>query len=485
VDDVAGTIDIARERNREAPTPRSLVLNDVISSVELRRSIVRIATSALEAGIDGSGAHRAARDVLLRKPPRLDADAPGPLLREAESPRAAALRLVVKLDASYLAIQGPPGSGKTTLGGEMIAALVASGKRVGVTANSHKVIGQLLEMAAAAARSAGMAMEIGQRPQQDEPCTYRAARSLDSNEEARDALVRGEVNVVGGTAWLWSREEFAQSVDVLFVDEAGQMSLANVLAASPAATSLVLLGDPQQLDQPLQGVHPPGADRSALSHLLGDSQTMPAELGLFLDGTWRLHPDICRFTSEVFYDGRLEAYPGREQQRIIGEGPFAGSGLRFMPVAHQGHQSESPEEALLIQQLVEDLLASNAEWVDGDGAQQALGREDVLVITPYNAQVQAISALLPGVPVGTVDKFQGQQAAIAIYSMATSSAEEAPRGMEFLYSLNRLNVATSRAKCIAMVVASPALVLARCRNPRQMRLANALASFIELSVVPS
>ena len=265
------------------------------------------------------------------------------------------------------------------------------------------------------------------------------------------------------------------------------MSLANVLAVSQAAKTVVLIGDPQQLDQPLQGSHPPGADRSALAHLLAcpaggeEHQTMPPALGLFLDGSYRLHPDITRMTSALFYEGKLHSHPGCEGQRIIGEGPLAGSGVRFLAVPHTGNDSASREEAEAVRALIGELLGSRASWVDHAGEMRPLRPEDVLVITPYNAQVRELLDVVPaGVRVGTVDKFQGQQAPLAIYSMATSSAEEAPRGMEFLYSLNRLNVATSRAKCVAAVVASPDLLRVRCRTPRQMRLANALAHVIEV-----
>ena len=272
-----------------------------------------------------------------------------------------------------------------------------------------------------------------------------------------------------------------RSVDVLFIDEAGQMSLADAIAASSCATNLVLLGDPQQLDQPHQGTHPPGAERSALAHVLDGKQVMPDRLGLFLNGTWRLHPSICAYTSEVFYSGRLHAHPGRESLAVAGNPPFDGAGIRFIPVPHDGHSSESPEEAGAIAAAVRQLLAPGARWTDARGASQPLTQDDILIITPYNAQVAALTETLPGFRIGTVDKFQGQEAPVSIYSMATSSAADAPRGMEFLYSLNRLNVATSRAQCVAAVVASPHILRVRCRTPRQLRLANALARLVEFA----
>jgi uncharacterized protein len=385
-----------------------------------------------------------------------------------------------------LAIQGPPGSGKTYTAAKMIAALAREGRRVGVTANSHKVIGHALDKIHEAAVEAGIEVRIGQRTAQEEPPTCSLARDLRTNAEANEAIRAGEVDVVGGTAWLWSRQELEGAVDVLFVDEAGQFALANAVAVAPAGRSLVLLGDPQQLEQPLQGSHPPGAERSALGHVLGHDAVISTELGLFLEDTWRLHPDVCAFTSEVFYEGRLAAEPSLERQALVGVAPADGTGLRWLPVEHDGDATESIDEAALIARLVRSLLEAEARWTDRKGASHAIRLEDVVIVAPYNAHVERIAKAVadagyPGARVGTVDRFQGQEAPISIYSMASSSPELAPRGMEFLYSLNRLNVATSRARCVALVVASPALVRVRCHSPRQMQLANALCRLVEMA----
>ena len=298
------------------------------------------------------------------------------------------------------------------------------------------------------------------------------------------------MDVVGGTGWLWASEQCHDSVDVLFIDEAGQFSLANALAVSPAAASLVMLGDPQQLDQPLKGSHPIGAERSALGHLLGDAAVMPDGLGLFMDRTWRLHPEICEFTSEVFYAAALLPQAGNERQALRGVELADGEGIRFVAVAHEAsrNDTDSAEEARAIADIVCDLL-DGATWTDREGSDRPIGSSDILVITPYNAQRKRIGRELArrgeacaAVAVGTVDKFQGQEAPISIYSMATSRPEDAPRGMEFLYSLNRLNVATSRARCLALVVASPALVSVIAHTPRQMQLANALCRLVEVAV---
>lgn len=208
---------------------------------------------------------------------------------------------------------------------------------------------------------------------------------------------------------------------------------------------------------------------------------MPDDRGLFLAETWRLHPSICEFTSEIFYEGRLRPRPGRERQALVGETPFAGAGLWLVPVEHEGNQSSAPEEVERIGAIVDSLLASGSSWINPEDKSAHLTRDDILIVAPYNSQVGALSERLPGARVGTVDKFQGQEAPVVIYSMTTSSPEDAPRGMEFLYSLHRLNVATSRARCVCILVASPRLFEPECRTPHQMRLANALCRYAELA----
>ena len=479
LDDAQGVIDIRCGNTRPAPGARSLIPFDFFNPLPKQESLQRLARWVIENGIDAPGRFKATRDLLTRRPPDFSSP-PGECLRlDTEEVTDAARRLVSSIDESYLAIQGPPGSGKSTAGAEMIVDLAVEGKRVGVTANSHKVIGELLAKVADSAAKRGVTVRIGQRST-EEP-TFGGAVHLKSNDAARDSLHAGSIDVAGGTTWLWSREDMAGSVDVLFVDEAGQMSLADAVAASLCARNVVLLGDPQQLDQPLQGTHPPGAERSVLAHVLDGAQVMPEELGLFLDGSWRLHPEISAYTSEVFYEGKLHSQPGRELLDLDGVAPLSGTGIRFLPVHHTGQTSESPEEAEEIAQRVRRLLGAGPTYTDPSGDLHTLVEDDILIITPYNAQVKALGEMLPGFRIGTVDKFQGQEAPVSIYSMATSSSEEAPHGMEFLYSLNRLNVATSRAKCLAIVVASPGLLRVRCRTPRQMRLANAIARLVEMA----
>jgi uncharacterized protein len=204
-----------------------------------------------------------------------------------------------------------------------------------------------------------------------------------------------------------------------------------------------------------------------------------------LKETWRLPPSICRLTSELFYEERLAPRAGRERQAITGPTPFAGAGLWLASVEHAGNRNSSPEEVECVAAVVDSLMVEGVGWIDAEGGAHPLGWDDLLIVAPYNAQVAALKQRLPDARVGTVDKFQGQQAPVVIYSMATSSPEEAPRGMDFLYSLNRLNVATSRALCACVLVASPRLFEPECRTPHQMRLANALCRYAELAHRPS
>jgi predicted RecB family nuclease len=451
----------------------------------LAASLFRLGEWVKNNGLEAVGSYRAACDLLLRRPPRLT-DGVGPLIHSDESTVDAAKRIGVSLDHSVLAIQGPPGAGKTYGGARMICELIRRGKKVGVTAVSHKVIRNLLDEVLRAAQETGVSsLACVQKVNElsEEEALPAALTEIKENDKALGKLQDGHTNVLGGTAWLWSREDFSQTVDVLFIDEAGQMSLANVLAVSQAAKSVVLIGDPQQLEQPLRGSHPEGAEASALEHLLAGAKTITPDKGLFLEKTWRLHPKICDFTSEVFYDGRLEPREGLSNQRIEGHPRLGNAGLWFVPVNHEGNQNASPEEVERIGAIVDELLQPGVNWIDDKGRSRPLTLEDILIVAPYNAQVSDLLNRLRNARVGTVDKFQGQEAPVVIYSLTTSSPEEAPRGMEFLYSLNRLNVATSRARAMVILVGSPRLLEPECHSPRQMQLANALCRYVELAQV--
>ncbi|HEY7511841.1 MAG TPA: DEAD/DEAH box helicase, partial [Vicinamibacteria bacterium] len=475
-----GFIRLKRSAFSDKPHPRALIPAGPIETSAQRDALLRIGRWVSAHGMDARGPYRAARDLLLRHRPRLGHGAAGALVADGEDPGDAAVRLALALDRSCLAVQGPPGSGKTRTGARIVLELVRSGRRVGVTANSHKAIANLLDELCRSAERAGVALDVVQKASDDGRCGHPMVRPAAGNAEVEAALRAGQVQVLAGTPWLFAREALEGTLDTLVVEEAGQLSLANVVAVGGAARSLVLLGDPRQLAQPSKASHPPGAERSALEHLLGEHETIPPELGVFLATTRRLHPSLARFVSEAFYGGRLVSHASCAAQRIGGAGPLAGAGLRYVPVEHAGNRTVSAEEVTAVRGLLGELVGR--PFTDRDGATRPLEIGDVLVVAPYNAQVARLGAALPtGARAGTVDKFQGQQAPVVIYSMAASSGEDVPRGLEFLMSPNRLNVALSRAQALAILVCSPALLQPACRTAEQVRLANALCRLVELA----
>jgi predicted RecB family nuclease len=481
LNEAAGTLDLKREKGSDTPHPRALIPFEYVNDEVMQASLLRIGHAVADHGLVRTVPCPSAVDLLLATSPRTG-QAPGTsLIHPDELSLDAAIRLVAELDHSILPIQGPPGAGKTYTGARMIVAELARGRRVGVTATSHKVISHLLREVCEAAGDSGLYFQGIQKGTQEQWCEAGAILPTTHNARVREALETGEAQLAAGTAWLWSRADMRAAVDVLFIDEAGQFSLANALAVAPAASSLVLLGDPQQLQQPQQGLHPPGAEVSALDHLLQGHATVPSDRGLFLEQTWRLHPAICAFTSELYYEDRLRSRPGLERQRVSGNAPVTGNGLRWLPVEHEGNQNDSPEEAAEVAALVGALLGAGLTVSTSEFPFKRLALEDILVVSPYNAQVAALEKVLPeGARVGTVDRFQGQEAPIVLYSMASSTAEEAPRGMEFLYDPHRMNVATSRAQCLVIVVANQRLLFPECRTPAQMRMANGLCRYLEL-----
>lgn len=475
-----GWVEIKKTRNSLGIHPTAIHTGRPIRIDTLASSLHAFAESVIKDGLNDRDFFAAAKDLLLKNPPGLKGKLP--LLVEGEKMEDAAIRIAANLDRNILPIQGPPGTGKTYIGARMIVELVQQGKRIGVTAVSHKVIRNLLDKALELGSKAKVKVLAAHKPGElSEGHLPDGLEEVKSNEEAFAALGKGKV--VGGTSWMWAREDAEGALDYLFVDEAGQMSLCNVIACARASSNIILLGDPQQLEQPQQGAHPEGADVSALSHLLDGHQTMPVEKGLFLDTTWRLPPAISAFTSEQYYENRLKSRPELANQQLSGKSPFAGSGLFYVPVTHEGNQNRSTEEIDAIERTVRELLAAGLTWTDREGNVAAITDQDLLIVAPYNAQVSALMDRLPGMRIGTVDKFQGQEAPIVIYSMTSSSPEDAPRGMAFLYDPHRLNVATSRAQCICILVSSPRLFEPECHSVDQMRWANGLCRYGEVASV--
>ena len=478
IDSVAGTIDLKRGKKSTAAHPRCLIPGKPLDDSGQRAALLDLGRTVVEHGIDGSGPGRAARDLLLRNAPRLTGEHDGgPLIKGA--PGIDELTsLALQLDHSCLAVQGPPGTGKTYTAARSIVGLISAGKRIGITANSHAVITNLLDEVMVAAEEAGA--EVRAMQKSDRGSVRDDITVTNSNTEIEAALASGAVDIVGGTPWLFVRDGLVGTFDHLVVDEAGQLSLANVVAISRSADNLVLVGDPQQLAQPSKGSHPPGAEASALEHLLDGAATIPPERGLFLETSWRMHPQVCSYVSELSYDGRLRSVDDCVRQHVHGDDRLAGSGLRWLAVDHIDNRTRSAEEAGVVATLFDQLLGRT--WTNRDGEEAELTMDDLLVVAPYNAQVHALSEVLPdGARVGTVDKFQGREGAVVIVSLAASDAESIPRGLEFLYSRNRLNVAVSRAQAMSIVVASPKLLTARCSSVEQLKLVNGLCRYAEMA----
>jgi uncharacterized protein len=472
-------IDIRRKAKTLGRRPYAVHVSERVDPGALATSLMDLAEQVDDSDLGHSWPYRASKDLLMRRNPKLLEGKEGAFLLPGEKPVDAAVRIALNLDQSVLAIQGPPGTGKTYTGAMMIIALVKAKKKIGITAVSHKVIRNLAEATIKLAREQKIKISFVHKVSEESEQLPDEIIEVDKSYKARAALSDGKV--VCGTTWLWAEDDSREVLDYLFVDEAGQMSLSHALAASRASKNLILLGDPQQLEQPQRGSHPEGSDIAALTYLLDGHPTMPDGRGLFLDITRRLHPAVCKFTSEFFYESRLISLPGLDKQIVSGNTGFDGAGLVYVPVGHRGNQNKSPEEIAAVTQIVHKLLSSG-EWTNAKGETRPLTKNDILIVAPYNSQVAALIEKLPDMRIGTVDKFQGQEAPVVVYSMTASTVEDAPKGMSFLFNPNRLNVATSRAKSVCILVASPKLFEPECKTIDQMRWANAICAFNESAI---
>jgi len=443
----------------------------------LQTNIIANALRDVIADQCGPRNYRALGDLLARTPPRLEGHAGGDILGGVDFVQGT-IKSIAAMDETLLPIQGPPGTGKTYVSAHAILSLVRAGHRVGVTSNSHEAIRNVL-------MGCLSALEYEDKPIALD-MAHKVSMGNDGYPEGIEEIARpttnddpalAESHVVGGTAFFFARDENVQAFDWLFVDEAGQVGLANMLAMGRAARNIVLVGDPQQLPQVIQGAHPHPANLSCLEWVLHDHATIPPDKGIFLPVTRRMHPTICRFISDQIYDGRLTSHPDTARQKVTGTA-FPEAGVFWMPVPHEGNAQSSIEEVAAIKSTITELLKGH--WTDKDGTSRPIRVTDIIVVAPYNAQVNAIADALPKtIRVGTVDKFQGQEAPICLVSMTASSAEETSRGMDFLFSLNRINVAVSRAKGLALVFGSPRLREAKCSTIEQMQLVNTLCSMPE------
>ncbi|HTF41563.1 MAG TPA: TM0106 family RecB-like putative nuclease [Propionibacteriaceae bacterium] len=446
---------------RAIPDSCSLIPNEYVSSEALRDAVFRFAERWQQGDI---ASVQAIDDLLFRRPPRLKGGPRSILFGDGAQLPEDLVGLAQSLDHTTLCIQGPPGSGKTYNAAAVIVALSGGGARIGVSSNSHKAIVNLLDAVTKEAKEQEREVPI--------------AKVGNDQGEIKSKDVAGVLRpgiVVGGTAWVFGRPDLEQQFDYLFVDEAGQVALANAIAMGLAARNIVLIGDQMQLAQPAQGSHPGQSGLSCLHYLLEGHATVPPDRGVLLPITWRLHPDICQFISDTAYDGRLKPEARTSRRRVILSPDSTrlrrGTGIHFEELRHEGNTQSSEEEAERIAEVLGDLDRSE---IQVDGNRSPFDREkDLLVVAPYNAQVRCLKHRLGDrLRIASVDKFQGQEASVVIVSMCASSLEEAARGSAFLLSPNRLNVAISRAKCLAIVVASATLIRTRPTSVAELELLN-------------
>ena len=454
--------------------PERLLKFDSFLTKDKEDNIITFAEWIVENGFDSPlDDYRVSRDILLNADSRLIDDVidTEDLLEKSKS-------WALKLNRSYLPIQGPPGAGKSFTASHMIVNLLKEGKKIGITALSHKVIINLMNKVKEVADLEQFPIKVLYKgSSKDESISF-----WDTPKSTGDVIgALPNYQIIAGTSFMWCKDGFKDTLDYLFIDEAGQYSLLETIVVSHAAKNVVFLGDHQQLKQPIKGVHPDGTDVSALEHLLEGKKTIAATRGIFLEKTWRMHPSICAFDSEMFYESRLTAKEGLESQLVIGNTIYNGSGLIYTPVEHEGNSNTSEEEIELIEKIVDDLTKGDVFYIDSKEQKNPVTAKDIKIITPYNNNVYELQKRLPNYEIGTVDKFQGQESPIIIYSMASSTPEDAPRGMDFLYSPNRFNVAVSRAQALFVLVGSPRLFEPDCHSPNQMKLANPFCRYLEVA----
>lgn len=470
-----GAATLKREFDGEFPSRGSLLPDEFVNPEPIPAALAAM-------GSDHLGGHASASGIafLARTEPLVLGAPDEPIIERAIAATSA-------MSGGSLVIQGPPGTGKTYSAARVINNLIGAGKRVGISSNGHKAILNLLRECAKAAKMAGDPFRGIKVGGDDEDPLYEENTDflhIKTGGHAFDAYASG---VAGGTAWLFSRPEWAGQLDFLFIDEAGQVSLANTVAMSRSARNLVLLGDQMQLEQPVQGAHPGDAGLSGLQYALKDMgeskqdapafhSVVPVDYGLFLGESRRMHPAVCEFISESIYGGRLLSHTDCARQRIaVGAGPYTfvakENGIVFSGVEHEANIQQSDEEVERVTGIFTEMLGRL--YAATDGATRPLALEDFLFISPYNAQVRALERALPaGARVGSVDKFQGQEAPVCILSLCSSVGEYGSRGLGFILDRNRINVAISRAQCLAIVVGDPRIAGTSVTSINDMKLLN-------------
>ena len=480
VDDLNGTLEIKLSGTIAPTALRALMPCGPVPDKPKRLALEFVAAAYLDGTLEAD--YPATSELLFARGPRFIGRPPGARVQPDAVTKETVSASIAALDRSALFVQGPPGSGKSTIGAHAVVDLLQAGKRVALAAIGHKALHNLLRKIEEAAEARGFRFSgCHKSSDSTSDSRYEPLATWSMVADAPSSSGYAGCALVSGTTFAWAEEAQRGAFDVVVVDEAGQVSLADALVVSLAGKSVVLLGDPQQLPQVVQGSHPLGTELSILEHLLGDAQTVPATRGLFLDTSYRMHPEIDAFVSEAFYEGRLRASPLNASNRIDAA-QLPASGLAYLAVEHEGNARRSTQEAQEIARVVSRLLRGTVTI--RDGLPRRLTQRDILVVAPYNMQRATIFELLSEagcaeIRVGTVDKFQGQEAPVVIFSMATSSGDDAPRGVDFLFNANRFNVAVSRAQALSIVVCSPTLLRYQPKTIDQMRQVNYLCAYVE------
>ncbi|NQY51599.1 MAG: AAA family ATPase, partial [Piscirickettsiaceae bacterium] len=382
---------------------------------------------------------------------------------------------VRNLEHSYLTIQGPPGAGKSYMGKRVIAELIKSGTRIGITSNSHKAINNLLLNTAKYCKEEGITATFGCTKDNELELASYDVNILKNNELINHIQPSC---VIGTTAWGFARSDMVDQFDYLFVDEAGQVAIANLIAMSRSATNLILIGDQMQLGQPLQGTHPSDSGLSVLEYLLHKTPTIPDDMGVFLNTTYRMHSMVNQYISEHIYEGKLKSDPNNDRRIIEVPVDYYGplkveAGVVFIPVKHEGNTQASDEEVANIKALAGDLMGRIFHTGKSNPETRTIGWNDIIFVAPYNYQVRKLRiALGEKAKIGSIDKFQGQEAPIVFLSMCVSDVSESLRGCDFILSKNRINVAISRAQSLVVVVGSPNIDRTPVSGVNQIKLVN-------------
>jgi predicted RecB family nuclease len=476
---------------KDLPEILSVTKDEFVNSQKIIDAIRRF----IESVIKGEKKYKATYEFLKKNYPKIKNIKEGDAIVKEGDFLKESFKAVESMDNSYLYFQGPPGVGKTHTAAHIIIELIKKSNKIGITANSHKVIFNLLDKIE----------ELTINGNDDFTFTgYHKGSSSDPEKKYVDGKfikhISGSKKISGksfdkmdlefesldadlfsGTAWCFSRPACDEKLDYIFIDEAGQLTTADVLAISLSAKNVVIIGDQMQLSSPISAVHPGESGKSLPEYLLEGKDTISLDKGIFIDKSRRLHPKLRQFISENFYDERLKNFDFTEKRKIIFSNKkdlLPETGIVMVDANHKNMcRQKSEEEGKLVKDYYNRLLGST--FLDENNSKKIMNEEDILVVAPYNVQVNYLKSILPkGAKVGTIDKFQGQQAPATIISMTTSDPESLPRNVDFFFSRNRLNVAISRSQCLSIVIMNKKILEIACKKIEHIHLVNTFMKLI-------